>query len=94
MRDTIIFVIIYHNIGVVSLGSDHEAPAATLVDTIGDFAMQENPTSLRLVRITIFKPEMFSVYKDILDSKADPRRRQNKGAFLRGIGKYPTELPV
>ena len=79
---------IYIVLGAAAIGHDTEAVATALLDAIGEFAMQEKPSFLCLVKITIFKPEMFSKYENAVKSKIEgAKSRKGRGALRRGFGK-------
>ncbi|XP_072026034.1 protein mono-ADP-ribosyltransferase PARP14-like [Amphiura filiformis] len=75
--------------GIVALGGNAEAAVIALLDAIAEFAIQDRPSYLCQVKITIFKPEMFDVYEGALKSKIDGAsrhgNRQSKGMLRRGF---------
>ena len=68
-----------------NLGGSPQQVAPELIDAIGEFAANENPTKLQMVKLAIFQQDMIPVFEDTLKRKAGDSFKKSETTLRRGI---------
>ena len=48
------------------MGGDAKKLAVPMFEAMRDFALEDRPIVLRTIRLVIFKPELFDIYKEAM----------------------------
>ncbi|XP_072024947.1 protein mono-ADP-ribosyltransferase PARP14-like [Amphiura filiformis] len=72
-------------LGTGNIGGSPHQVAPALIDAIGEFATNEKPKSLQLVKLVIFQADMIPVFEDTLKTKSGDSFKKPEGAWKRGI---------
>ena len=62
--------------------------APDLIDAIGEFATQDKPKNLQLVKLVIFQQDMIPTFEETFKSKAGASYKKHEGFLKRGMSEF------
>ena len=71
-----------------NLGGSARQVAPDLIDAIGEFATQDKPKNLQLVKLVIFQQDMIPAFEETFKNKAGASYKKHEGLLKRGMSKF------
>ena len=70
-----------------NIGGSPQQVATAIIDAISEFAVNEKPTHLQVVKLTIFQQDMVPVFESTLKNKIDVDSKKPEGIMKRATSK-------